>query len=141
MSAELIWFNGVVTPLAEATVNVEDRGYQYADGVYEVIRVYNGKTFTLQEHLERLERSAKSILISLPMSVAELSAEIRKLIARSGMKGGMIYAQVSRGVAPRDHRFPKDAKPVVLFYTRDLPDVPAPGAAAGIKLVSMEDER
>ena len=139
--AEFIWFNGNVTPLAEATVSIEDRGYQFADGVYEVIRVYGGKTFTLEEHLGRLERSARDILISLPMSVEKLASEVRALIGKSGMREGMIYMQISRGVAPRDHRFPKGIKPTLLFYNRDLPDVPEPGTASGIKLVSMADER
>jgi D-alanine transaminase len=138
---ELIWFNGNVTPLAEATASIEDRGFQFADGVYEVIRVYGGKTFTLQEHLERLERSAKDILITLPMSVSELAGEVRSLVAKSGMREGMIYLQISRGVAPRDHRFPKNIAPTLLFYNRDLPEVPEPGTAPGVKLISMADER
>jgi len=138
---ELIWINGNVTPLEEATINVEDRGYQFADGVYEVIRVYNGKTFTLEEHLQRLERSAKDILIPLPMSVEKLAHEVRSLITQTRMREGMIYLQITRGVAKRDHRFPKDITPTLLFYNRDLPEVPEPGAAPGIKLISLPDER
>src|SRR5690242_18918678 len=137
MSTELIWMNGVVTLLPEARVNVEDRGYQYSDGVYEVIRVYNVQPFTLAEHLDRMERSAKEIRIALPISKEELARETRQLIAKSKMRGGMIYMQISRGIAPRDHRFPANAKPVLLFYNRELPPVPAPGEGTGLKLVTL----
>src|SRR5690606_31450733 len=95
--------DGEVMPLAEATVGVEDRGFQFADGVYEVIRFYDGRPFTLREHLERLERSAGGIELRLPMGIGPLSAEIEKLVARSGLASAMVYLQVTRGCCPRNH--------------------------------------
>ena len=112
---EMIWINGVVSPLADARVGVEDRGYQFADGVYEVIRLYDGRPFTLREHLERLEKSAAGIDMALPMSAEALAAEIRKFLPRANVRDGMIYLQATRGCAARNHVFPKNCAPNVLL--------------------------
>src|SRR5688500_12766881 len=117
---ELIWINGDVMPLADAKVGVEDRGYQFADGVYEVIRLYDGRPFTLREHLERLERSAAGIKMTLPMSVAALAGEVQQFVPRTKVHDGMVYMQATRGCAARNHIFPKSYKPTVLFYVRHL---------------------
>lgn len=139
---ELIWMNGVVSELAGATVSVEDRGNVFADGVYEVARVYDGVPFTLKEHLERMKRSAEEgIRLRFPMSVAEMSKEIRGLIEQSGLKRGLVYAQLTRGAGPRNHVFAPGMEPVLFFFTRELPAVPAPGTADGVKLITVEDER
>src|SRR3954452_13630192 len=105
---EMIWINGDVMPLAEARVGGEDRGYQFADGVYEVIRLYEGRPFTLREHLERLERSAAGIRMTLPLSRDALGGEIRKFIRGTPVRDGMIYLQATRGCAARNHVFSKD---------------------------------
>src|SRR5829696_6061015 len=104
---EMIWINGTVLPLADAKVGVEDRGYQFADGVYEVIRLYDGRPFTLREHLERLEKSAAGIRMTLPMSAGALAAEVVKFVPRTGIREGMVYLQATRGCAARNHLFPK----------------------------------
>ena len=96
---ELIWLNGKVSPLSEARISVEDRGFQFADGVYEVIRVYRGTAFTLREHLDRLERSARGIELDLPMAVEPLCREIEALVERSGLREGMVYLQLTEGTA------------------------------------------
>ena len=137
---EWIWLNGEILPLDEARVGVEDRGFQFADGVYEVIRLYNGRPFTLKEHLERLERSAGSISIPLPLSPAALTHEIERLLEKVGPKDGMIYLQLTRGQSPRNHVFP-NCKPTLLFYARPLPPPTPPGQAPGAKLHSVVDER
>src|SRR5690606_35290904 len=85
---ELIYLNGKVLPLADATIGVEDRGFQFADGVYEVIRIYDGQPFTLNEHLDRLARSAGGIEIKLPLSIDELASAIRGVIDQSGTLQG-----------------------------------------------------
>jgi len=141
MSDEKIWINGEIIPMADARIGVEDRGFQFADGVYEVIRIYNGKTFTLAEHLARLARSAEAIRIGLPISTEALASEIRKLIAASAVREGMIYLQLTRGVAERNHLIPADAKPTLLFYARPLPPQPIPGHGEGVKLLALPDER
>jgi branched-subunit amino acid aminotransferase/4-amino-4-deoxychorismate lyase len=119
--SELIWFNGETIPMSEARPSVEDRGSQFADGVYEVIRLYDGKPFTLAEHLERLRKSATSIKINLPLGVDALASEIRKFIPKTPVTEGMIYLQLTRGVCPRNHLFPETmggqaCKPTLYFY-------------------------
>src|SRR2546423_5289106 len=140
--AELVWLNGETLPLADARISVEDRGYQFADGVYEVIRIYNGRTFTLTEHLERLRRSCEGIQLPDAFDIDELTAEITRFVESSRLTDGMVYLQVTRGVAPRNHVFPgAGTEPTILFYTRSLPPLPAPGAGEGAKLHSVPDER
>ena len=138
---ELIWLNGEVLPMSEARIGVEDRGYQFADGVYEVIRLYDGRPFTLREHLERLERSAADVSIKLSSGASQLKTEIERFLPRAGIKDGMVYLQVTRGCAPRNHVFPEQCNPTVLFYVRPLPPVPAAGTGEGLKLLSVPDER
>jgi D-alanine transaminase len=127
--------------MSEARVGVEDRGYQFADGVYEVVRFYNGRTFTLREHMERLQRSADGIHMKLPMSVESIGQAIETFIPRAGVRDGTIYLQATRGVAPRNHLFPKDATSTLLFYAKPLPPPNEPGQGEGIKLLAVEDER
>jgi len=138
--SEMIWFNGEVLPLAEARIGVEDRGFQFADGVYEVIRFYNGRTFTLSEHLDRLTRSCEGIRLAMPLKKQELMREIGKFIEKSPVREGMIYLQITRGPAPRNHIF-APSRPTVLFYARPLPPVAPAGTAEGLKLISQNDER
>lgn len=138
---EMIWVNGQVMPLSQAKADFEDRGHQFADGVYEVVRVYRGVPFTLTEHLERLARSAEGIRLAMPMGVAELADQVRLVVEKSGLSEGMVYMQLTRGVAPRNHVFPARVKPTLYFFTRELPPVPAPGEAPGAKLITVDDER
>jgi len=137
---ELIWINGEVMPLVEARIGVEDRGFQFADGVYEVIRVYGGRAFALAEHLARLERSCAGISLAMPMSADELAGHIQRLIVRAALRDGMIYLQLTRGQAPRNHVFGQ-CTPTLLFYARELPPVPLAAESPGLKLISVNDER
>jgi D-alanine transaminase len=138
---ELIWLNGEILPMAEARLGVEDRGFQFADGVYEVIRLYDGRPFTLREHLERLERSAEGISLAVPLGRPKLTAEIERFLDRAQPGEGMIYLQLTRGAAPRNHVFPEDVQPTLLFYARPLPRLAEPGEGPGVKLISVNDER
>jgi D-alanine transaminase len=138
--SELIWVNGEIMPLADARISPEDRGFQFADGVYEVIRLYNGKPFTLDAHLRRLEKSAAGIQLALPAIAANLKTEIARFLARVPLRDGMIYLQLTRGESPRNHVFP-ESKPTLLFYTRPLPPLPDPASAEGVKLLPVADER
>ena len=138
---DLLWLNGDVLPFADARLGVEDRGFQFADGVYEVVRLYAGRPFTLREHLDRLERSAEGIRLALPISRDALEQEIQAFIPQTGVAEGMLYLQLTRGVAPRNHVFPARSKPTLLFYTRVLPPVPAAGTTDGVKIITVEDER
>jgi D-alanine transaminase len=135
-----IWLNGQVIPMAEARIGVEDRGFQFADGVYEVVRIYDGRCFALREHLQRLQNSADAIQLAIGWPVDELSRQIARFVAADALRDGMVYAQVTRGCSPRNHVFP-DCAPTVLFYTRPLPPVPPPGSGKGEKLMTLPDER
>src|SRR5437762_2724653 len=86
-----------------STVGIADRGFQFADGVYEVIRIYNGKPFTLIPHLQRLWNSAVDIQLTPPLTTDALAEQIKRFIAHTGMREGMVYLQLTRGVAPRNH--------------------------------------
>jgi D-alanine transaminase len=138
---EWIWLNGQVMPLDQARVGIEDRGFQFADGVYEVLRVYNGRCFAMAEHMDRLERSAGGIeMASLPIARTILAREITALVDRSGLADAMVYLQLTRGQAERAHAFPR-CDPTLLFYVRQLPPPPIVGDGAPARLVSVRDER
>src|SRR6185295_2580973 len=100
-----IWLNGTTLPMSLARISPEDRGFQFADGVYEVIRLYAGKPFTLEEHLQRLEKSAAGIELSPPIARPQLKDEILRFIKQTGAGEGMIYLQLTRGHAERNHIF------------------------------------
>jgi len=138
---DCIWLNGEIIPMSEARLGIEDRGFQFADGVYEVLRLYNGKAFGQAEHLARLERSAGGIQLTLPIAPVALAQEIEKLIAASGVQDGMVYLQLTRGQAPRNHVFPDGIEQTLLFYARPLPPLSAPGTGEGVRLWAVADER
>jgi len=138
-----VWINGDVVRMSEAKVGIEDRGFQFADGVYEVIRLYGGRPFRLTDHLDRLGRSAAGILVEPPLSGHAIAEEIHRLLEKSGVGDGMVYLQLTRGPAPRNHLFPTAQKthPTLLFYARALAAAPPPGRAPGIRLLSVDDFR
>jgi D-alanine transaminase len=140
---ELIWLNGEVMPWSEARIGVEDRGFQFADGVYEVARFYNGKPFTLGEHMQRLGNSAAGIRLTLPTPLERIGEEIVRFFARTGVRDGSVYLQLTRGVTPRNHRIPPPPynHRTLLFYAKPLPPPTEPGAGEGIKLLAVNDER
>lgn len=139
---ELIWLNGEVMPISEARISPEDRGFQFADGVYEVIRLYAGRPFALAEHLQRLVNSANGIQLGLSIPVAQLQREIEKFIPVSGVGEGMIYLQLTRGVCPRNHLFPPTGTgATLLFYARPLEPLAAVEQTPEVKLITVPDER
>jgi len=140
---EIIWFNGRIMPMSEARVSVEDRGFQFADGVYEAMRLYHGRPFALAAHLERLERSAAGIKLAVPMARDALAEQIRWLVDQSGVREGVLYLQLTRGACPRNHVWPKrgTCRPTLLFYARPLPPIVAPDQSNGYALWSVRDER
>ena len=111
--ARISYVNGEYLLHSEARVHIEDRGYQFADGIYEYCAFYNGTLLDADLHFKRLERSLHALEIPQPMSMAALSIVIRELIERNGKQDGGLYLQVTRGVARRDHPFPKHIKPVL----------------------------
>ena len=113
--SNIVYLNGKYLPLEQATVNVEDRGFMFSDGVYEVVRYYNGHPISIREHLERLDFSLKSIQITLPADAPGFASICDELVRRNNRPDCSIYWQVTRGVAPRAHPFPKiSTRPTML---------------------------
>ncbi|CAN5637558.1 D-amino acid aminotransferase [soil metagenome] len=138
---EWCWLNGQILPLSEARVSVEDRGFVFADGVYEGIRIYNGRPFALSRHLDRLENSCRGLMLSNPLNGESLAREIIRLLDHSRVREGFLYLQLTRGAARRNPIFPKDAPPKLLFWTRTLPPVVPVVDQPGGKLISAPDDR
>jgi len=133
--------NGKLIDRSEAKVDIEDRGYQFGDGVYEVIRVYNGKMFTVKEHLVRFVKSSVSIGISLPVTLEQLMNLLEELIEKNKLHEGIIYMQLTRGVAPRNHAFPSKEVPSALTaYSKEIAR-PVESMKLGVKTILTEDIR
>jgi D-alanine transaminase len=118
--SDVAYLNGEFLPLDQARVSVLDRGFIFGDGVYEVIPVYTRRPFRLPEHLARLARSLEAIRLANPMADAEWSRLIHELIARHAGEDQSIYLQVTRGVAKRDHAFPRAAVPTIFMMSNPL---------------------
>ncbi|MFD9625117.1 D-amino-acid transaminase [Peribacillus muralis] len=117
-----IILNGEIKNRSDVLVDIEDRGYQFGDGVYEVIRVYNGRLFAGDMHLNRLMDSAKLIQMKVPFTVAEIETRVKELASEDHLQDGIIYMQLTRGVSPRTHAFPSaEVEPVFVAYTKDIP--------------------
>jgi D-alanine transaminase len=141
--SRIAYVNGRYLPLAQACVNVEDRGYQFSDGVYEVCEVRGGRLVDERRHIERLQRSLSELRIAMPMQPAALGVVLREVVRRNRVRWGIVYLQVSRGVARRDHAFPPPGtRPSVVVTARNLDFAQAERLAAeGIAVVSVPDNR
>lgn len=137
----IAYVNGQYVPHHTAAIHVEDRGLQFADGVYEVVALVNGRLADARGHLDRLERSLRELRISMPMRRASMELVMKELVRRNRVKNGALYMQITRGVAPRDFRFPKDAAPGFIMTLRNVTyDIPA-RKLAGKKAVTVPDIR
>ena len=136
----MILFNDQLIQREEARVDIEDRGYQFGDGVYEVVSVYEGKIFRLEEHLQRFQYSAGQIGIELPMSLDVLTTNLNKLLEANQLVNGQIYFQVTRGYAPRNHPFPARPNPVLTGYVTRKPR-PLELMQTGVKAITLDDIR
>jgi D-alanine transaminase len=140
-NGSMVYLNGVFLPLAEARVPVLDRGFIFGDGVYEVIPVYARRAFRIDQHLARLQYSLDGIRLANPHAPAEWKHLIDEVIARSPHPDQSIYLQVTRGVAKRDHAFPKDAKPTVFVMSSPLTTPPPEQVANGVAAITLTDNR
>ena len=138
---EIAFVNGRFLPLADATVSVEDRGFQFGDGIYEVIRTYNGRPFELEAHLARLDRSAQALDLRQPYSRQEWTQIALDAIQRAAFPEAKIYIQITRGVAPRDHAYDDDLVPTVVMTVRELRPLSPSVRAAGVEAMTIEDIR
>ena len=141
--SRIAYVNGRYVPMRDAMVHVEDRGYQFADGVYEVCEVRGGRLIDERRHLERLKRSLGELRIRLPMSLAALGVVLREVVAKNRISYGTVYLQITRGVAKRDHAFPApDTAPSLVVTARTLNRARNEALAEkGIAVISVPENR
>jgi D-alanine transaminase len=140
--AKLAYVNGRYLPHGSAAVHIEDRGYQFADGVYEVVTILGGRMIDEEPHLDRLERSLRELEIAMPMSRPVLKMVMRELVRRNGVRSGLLYMQITRGVSPRDHKYPDPSlPPSVVMTTRKGDYANSAKFADGVKVITIPDIR
>jgi D-alanine transaminase len=141
--SRVAYVNGLYVPHQDAAVHVEDRGYQFADGVYEVCEVRAGRLVDERRHMARLQRSLGELRIDAPMPLSSLSVVLRETVRRNRVRDGIVYLQVTRGVAPRDHAFPKSGtRPSVVVTARSIDAAKGEKTATdGIAVITVPENR
>ena len=139
--SRIAYVNGQYLPEADAKVSIFDRGFLFADGVYEVTPIVNGRLVDYDAHIERLDRSLKELRMAWPCTAAELRAMHEELVKRNALREGIIYMQVTRGVADRQFNFPKEAKSSLVAFPQVMVLVDNPNARTGVKVVTTPDIR
>ncbi len=139
--SRIAYVNGRYLPHAEARVHVEDRGYQFADGVYEVVFVRHGRMVDDAPHLDRLDRSLRELRIAPPMARAPLRLIMQEVLRRNRIETGIIYLQITRGAARRDHPFPAAAVPSLVMTARRLALPPRVKVENGAAVITIPDLR
>jgi D-alanine transaminase len=141
--SRIAYVNGRYLPRSEAAVSFEDRGYLFADGVYEVCEVREGRLIDERRHMERLLRSLQELQIALPMPLSALSVVLHEVVRRNRVRDGIVYLQITRGVAKRDHAFPPPGtRPsIVVTASRIDPAKTEAVAAEGIAVITLPDNR
>jgi D-alanine transaminase len=139
--SRVAYVDGQYLPHHLAAVHIEDRGYQFADGVYEVMALVGGSLLDEGPHLTRLARSLAELRIRAPMSNAALRIVMREVIRRNGVHDGIIYVQITRGVASRDHAFPKAAGPVLVVTSRRKRPADPRAVDDGVAVITIPDIR
>jgi len=139
--SRIAYINGRYVPQSRAQVAVEDRGYLFSDGVYDAIPVHDGHLAFADRHFDRLDRSLAELRIAQPMTRAALMQVAREVLRRNSIRNGGLYIQVTRGVAPRDHKFPKGIKPSLLMMAKKWRAPARDLLAKGAAVVTMPDQR
>ncbi len=137
----MAYVNDRFVPLEQATVHIEDRGFQFADGVYEVVACFGGNYLDLKPHLQRLERSCAAIEVPLPKPMAELEVLVQQAYEQNPFEDAMVYLQVTRGVAPRSHLVSQPLEPTLIITVRNLPMPGDEKVHEGVKGCTMPDIR
>ncbi|WP_078546324.1 D-amino-acid transaminase [Litchfieldia alkalitelluris] len=137
---EIAYYNGEFINIDTKVIPIQERGHQFGDGVYEVIRVYNGELFLAEEHLARLQKSADAIQLKLPLEITDLLELMKEGIKRSTIKEVEVYIQITRGIAPRTHYFP-DVVPQLAMTVKPARQTNVEKREKGISVVLTEDER
>ncbi len=136
-----VFFNGEYVRSEEATVSPEDRGFNFADGVYEVVRVYRGVPFCLEDHLQRMRYGASELDFSIPLTDAEIREMVQELLKRNDLSEAMVYMQVTRGAARRAHPFPDDYAPTVYAVAREASAPSKEDLKRGMNAITHPDNR
>lgn len=141
--SRVAYVNGTYQPLSEAVIHVEDRGFQFADGVYEVWSVFDGKLADFEGHMTRLVRSLTELRIAIPMTRGSLTQVLRETVRRNRVRDGIVYLQVTRGTARRDHPFPAEGTPPsVIVTSKSVSFAKAQAQAAkGVAVITQPDIR
>jgi D-alanine transaminase len=132
--------NGAILPLGEVRISALDRGFLFGDAIYEVLRLYSGKPFLVEEHFQRLGNSLEAIRLS-GIDLPRLRRRMMETIEQSGVSEGMVYLQITRGSAPRKHPFPKDAVPLELLWVQEFSDPYREQRQTGIGVITQPDIR
>lgn len=139
--SRIVYVNGSYVPEAEAKVSIFDRAFLFGDGIYEVTAVLGGRPLDMDAHLARLDRSLEEMAIAPPLDHSELAALHAELIARNGLDEGVVYLEITRGVADRDFLYPEEVRPTVVAFTQSRPLLANPYAATGVKIITIPDIR
>ncbi len=137
----IVYLNGELMPIADAKISVLDRGFIYGDGAYELVPVYERRPFRMAQHLARLQRTLDGIRLPNPHSPDEWQQKIVALVARQPFADQAVYLQLTRGVAKRDHAFPKGVTPTVFMMSNPLPTPSREQVERGVAVVTAEDNR
>ncbi len=139
--SRVVYVNGSYVPEEQGKISIFDRGFLFADGIYEVTAVVNGKFVDYDLHMERLERSLHEIQMDWPCSKEELKAMHRDLVQRNSLAEGWVYMQITRGAADRDFKYPKGVKPSLIGFTQAKKLVDNPDAVKGVSVITVPDIR
>ena len=139
--SRIAYVNGRYVPHGQAAVHIEDRGFRFADGVYEVVAVRNGRLVDEQGHLDRLDRSLDELRLPRPMARGALAFVLRQMVRRNRVRDGNVYLQVTRGAAPRAFPFPRNAGPTLVVTARNAPPQPRWVVEQGVRVVTIPDIR
>jgi len=139
--SRIAYVNGQYVPHVNAMVHVEDRGYQFADGVYEVFAIHNGKLIGEQGHLERLDHSLSSLQIDWPMARRPFMLVVKEVVRRNHVKHGLVYIQVTRGVARRDHAFPAVCASSMVVTAKKMAPLDKAVLSKGVSVITIPDIR
>ncbi|MCG8558525.1 MAG: D-amino-acid transaminase [Hyphomicrobiales bacterium] len=136
-----VYVNGAYMPEDQAKISIFDRAFLFADGVYEVTAVVGGKMVDFDPHIARLHRSLDELEMACPLGDDALREMHEELIGRNGLDEGVVYMQITRGVADRDFTYPEDAEPTVIGFTQVKPLIDSPQARSGVTVVTIPDIR
>jgi len=135
------YVNGEFVALEDATIHIEDRGFQFADGIYEVVACFGGNFLDLEPHLQRLKRSCDGVHIPLPCSLEKIATLVQQTYDKNPFDDAMVYIQITRGIAPRSHLPQSELTPTLVITSRELPKPSDAKLATGAKAITLQDIR